>query len=401
MFGQMTGVSAPTEQGKSTFFNKQLWGTTVGSTSATAMGSKGIAPTGPTPGPAGPVLSAQPHWSRASISHSPSTNAHVVETPSPRRKSAGGEEDASKITPPKVADSARGRSPERTHSVPKSPKVASPKRRLRHKSPLPQDENVEEASAIVAVPPLTPAKRALASGPAPSFGSLLQRLGDPSLVPMAPLKKPRTSRWMQEARGTALFEVSVATQSAHDNPSSPTRPRRYPRRSTRIPPLEFWRGEHLVYTREVGSEAPSVSKIVYNCAPRPTDSFERSVPLQGTPIIGDDTVETEFGLAESDSMSSKLVVLPPWQKGRANPPTYVVPAGSIGVVYVVDGSLRYTLEGEEDMAILNAGDALKMPGSSREALLAAAGSCGTSTGAKFRVIFVKHQKEELPPPLTL
>merc|ERR1719356_1484803 len=99
---------------------------------------------------------------------------------------------------------------------------------------------------------------------------------------MAPLKKPRVAKWMKEMRGTALFEVSSSiTQSTPNLDSEP--PRRYPRRSTRIPPLEYWRNERLVYSRSSGSDAPSVSKVIYNCAPRSEDLPERSIPTQGVP----------------------------------------------------------------------------------------------------------------------
>merc|ERR1719183_3260339 len=101
---------------------------------------------------------------------------------------------------------------------------------------------------------------------------------------------------MQEVRGTALFEVSAAVVQRAVDQGSPTAPRRYPRRSTRIPPLEFWRNEHLVFARTPGFEAPSVSKIVYNCATRAPDLPERTVPSQGTPLLGDDTIESEFNL---------------------------------------------------------------------------------------------------------
>lgn len=332
--------------------------------------------------------------------------ASVVETPSPRRRNPNDGDDSSKITPPKLNASPppsprhatkRADTPQRPESIPKSPTPPSPRRRLRAKMPLPQNEDISQA--IVAVP-LTPAKRALAGGPAPSFGRLLKRLDDPSLVPMAPLKKPRSAKWMQEVRGTALFEVPASATQGMPEVGSPTHPRRYPRRSTRIPPLEFWRGEHLVYTRDSTSEAPSVTKVVYNCARRAEDLPERAVPLKGTAILGEGTVEAEFNLAESAAVSSKFIVLPPWQRGRANPPTYVVPASSIGLVYVTDGSLRYTVEGENDLAVLNVGDALKLAGSSRDVLLASAGECGTSTCAKFRAIFVKGGTEA-PPPLTL
>lgn len=174
-------------------------------------------------------------------------------------------------------------------------------------------------------------------------------------------------------------------------------PRRWPRR-IRMRPLEFWRNEHVQYERLAGSDAPSIAKVVYNCAPRSQEMGERTMSakaqLAATPVICEHQ-QAEFVSIKTASLVSKLVVLPPVT--GTTPPTITFPPFTKGHVFVVDGSLRYALDfGDEaienqDQALLNAGDHLLLAGGEHGVLLASAGARGTSTGAKFKVFLVANR----------
>jgi hypothetical protein len=204
---------------------------------------------------------------------------------------------------------------------------------------------------------------------------------------------------MAEQRGTALMEVPVESLAAEANVQADSAadepPRRYPRR-TRMPTLEFWRNERVIYKRLPGSDVPSVSRVQLNCAPRPEGLPEREIPAkamaEATPIILDGQ-EAEFVSVNTDTLVSKLVVLPPWE-GRVNPPTYVLPPFSKGQIFVIEGSIRYAQgEFEDDKAILSAGDHLMLPADEHLVLLATAGPKGAenSDGAKFKVFLLESE----------
>jgi len=200
-----------------------------------------------------------------------------------------------------------------------------------------------------------------------------------------------------------MMEVPIdafATPEADDEP-----PRRYPRR-TRIPVLESWRGERVIYERLPGSKTLSVRGVQLNCAPRAesmTQTDQRVISAQAAqqakPVLLDGQ-QAEFNCTKTSSSSIKLVVLPPFS-GTVNPPTFVLPAFSLGHLFVIEGSLRFAVEGEEDKAVLNTGDHMLLPGSDREALFASAGARGASAGAKFKIFFVtdtnENTSDDVPP----
>jgi len=206
------------------------------------------------------------------------------------------------------------------------------------------------------------------------------------------LKKPRTARWQAEDRGTAFLDIPIAAlakadlQRTKELDSDEDAPRRYPRR-IRMAPLEFWRNERVISERLPGSATPSICRVELNCAPRPENLAERKIAAeilqQATPVITDGQ-ELEFVSVKTDSLVSKLVVLPPFT-GRSNPPTFTLPPFSTGHVFVLEGALRYAYEGEDDQAVLGAGDHLWLPAVDCETLLASAGAGVNSPGAKFKV----------------
>lgn len=259
-------------------------------------------------------------------------------------------------------------SPKATLQTPQSP--ASPGRGKRAMPTSPG------RTAVVPAATTPPPQRGLVS----SLGRLLEAL------PLPPLKKPRTARWMDEVRGTALMEIPIAAMDTESldpdaDEKSTTRPRRI-----RMRPLEFWRGEHVVTERIPGSACPSVCAVVLNCAPRAQDLPERKIALSAAVPMLADGQQAEFLGAQTPNLTSKLVVLPSWS--GANPPTVTLPADAIGHLLVIEGSLRYALEGEKDMAVLNAGDHLLLEHSDREKLVGVAGTRGASSGAKFRVFLM-------------
>jgi len=190
-------------------------------------------------------------------------------------------------------------------------------------------------------------------------------------------------------RGTAMLQVPIEALENTDELDCEQRQGR-PKR-IRIPTLEFWRGERVIYERTKGSAAPSVCGVLLNGAPRGEDLWKRTIPPKAAqlavPVVVDGA-EAEFVSTASQTISSKLVVLPPFSFGRTNPPTFVLPAFSMGHIFVVEGSVSYGFEGEMKQATLKAGDHLVLPGIDEEMLFAVAGTRQTSTGAKFKVILV-------------
>jgi len=263
-----------------------------------------------------------------------------------------------------------------------------------------QESVVSTAAAETELDSTTPPRTALRiDGPASSLGDLLgnvQSAAAPTApavrVAPTPLKRPRTTRWMAEARGTALLEVPIealAVAEGEEPDESEQGPRRYPRR-VRIPTLDFWRGERVIYKRTKGSATPSVEAVLFNGAPRSENMSSRTIPSravqQAKPVIIDGQ-QAEFVSTNTQRIESKLVVLPPFS-GSANPPTFVLPPCSMGHLFVIQGSLRYGFEEEYPQATLNAGDHLLLPGYAQELLLSVAGTRFANSGAKFKVILV-------------
>lgn len=182
------------------------------------------------------------------------------------------------------------------------------------------------------------------------------------------------------------MEVPIEALHVKGEADSEETGRRYPRR-LRIPPLEFWRNEKVIRKRLPGSSTVSIQAVVFNTAPRSEQAPQRNIPVQATPMIANDENEVEFACAQTDELQSKFVVLPPW-RGRAQPFTYVLPAMSVCLVYVVEGSLRYAREGEEDKTVIRAGDVAQFKADQREVLLAPVGARGVGAGAKFKVFFI-------------
>lgn len=386
----------------------------VGSPSPAGSGAAGTG----SAGLAAPLAPAPARWGR--VSASGARAAPVLETPSPRRTST--EADQPEVTPPKTelgnaglprllraSTGPRAGSPgQRLISTPlptwaaadakelaepgtaeadisRTTASASPNRRLRTKTP-PGSPARAAAEPRAATPP----PHQLVSGPASSLGNLLERTcATHALGAMPPMKRPRTARWMEEQRGTVLMEIPIEALQEPESADPDTHPRRFPKR-IRMPPLEFWRNERVVYERTPGTKTPSIKGVVLNFAPRMQSMGERQVRaqalLEATPVLLEGQ-KVEFVSVQSDTLESKLVILPPFS-GRANPPTYMLPAFSRGQIYVIEGSARLAFEGERDKAILHTGDHVLLSGADQEILLASAGIGGANAGAKLKVFLV-------------
>lgn len=217
----------------------------------------------------------------------------------------------------------------------------------------------------------------------PSDALVSSQITSTDVVAMAPLKKPRISRWTTEARGTAFVDMPIQAVASDD---SSRNSRRYPRRSTRMPPLEYWRNERIEYKRtsEFGESAMSIR---FNFAPRSADLEDRFIPMRhGVPVIADSAVQTEFKWKSTAEVQSQLIVLPPWrEKQSLAQSTFVVPKFSSGWIQVLEGTLRCAYAGKDDMATLQAGDFFHLPGSIEDILLASAVVHGTSNRTKFKI----------------
>jgi len=317
--------------------------------------------------------------------------APKLDVPAPAWASQSPEQPPSESSPPEADNDAEAAHLS-TEETPSSPIASLPATEESHTQPTKRPAPDSPARTAVVPAGNSPQRR-----PASSLGKLLGQLppSSPALAP-APLKKPRTARWMSEIRGTALVEVPIEDLDTTPADADADVPAERPHR-VRMKPLEFWRNERVIYERLPGAQTPSVCRVLLNVAPRAEDLPKRSLALQAVPVVADGQ-QAEFLSNQTSCISSKLVVLPPWTS-TVSPPTFALPAGCMGHVFVIEGSLRYAFEGEQDMAIINAGDHLLLEQSEGDKLLGCAGARGAGEGVKFKVFLITSSQDAFMPPL--
>eukprot|EP00442_Polarella_glacialis_P058931 CAMPEP_0115103378 /NCGR_PEP_ID=MMETSP0227-20121206/34559_1 /TAXON_ID=89957 /ORGANISM="Polarella glacialis, Strain CCMP 1383" /LENGTH=463 /DNA_ID=CAMNT_0002499843 /DNA_START=59 /DNA_END=1450 /DNA_ORIENTATION=+ len=274
-----------------------------------------------------------------------------------------------------------------------------PMRRYRTKSPSPVPAPLVQAqsrsSGLASSPAVASLKRK---------GAKAQVIKDQGL-----LKRPRADQdRFLKLRSLILTQVPVKVVPATGNSgdAGTGRPQR-----CRMKPLESWRNERVVFERTPGSKAPSVVAVELNLSPRPGNEPRKlhctalQSPLQqpGKPS------HTEFVGLRSSAIASKVYSLP--LKCLSGGEPYTVMLRGCGVIYVLEGSLRYAREGSADEIVLHAGDTALLRGGARP-VLAAPACDGSSTsgaaadnaknivGARFRWIQVSSRAKKSAKPAT-
>lgn len=206
---------------------------------------------------------------------------------------------------------------------------------------------------------------------------------------------------------SALVEVPLAAFE-DAGPSSGGRPKR-----RRMPPLEFWRNERIVYERLPGQECMGIRSVVLNRAERPADApraldtASHCMPLRALqPEVQEGTAAICEGISTSEVQTHVLSL--PAQGARKSPITLMLPSSgpdggraSKGILHVLEGRIRCARAGTELEREFCRGDSAKIQcGQEAAALVAAAGTEGAKLHwAVVRGLQAKALTAPAPPAL--
>eukprot|EP00438_Fugacium_kawagutii_P012069 Skav210673 [mRNA] locus=scaffold5572:12149:13141:- [translate_table: standard] len=133
----------------------------------------------------------------------------------------------------------------------------------------------------------------------------------------------------------ALTQVPAEAFQVAESPAK--RPRR-----CRMPPLQSWRNERPVFERVAGSMTPRLAAVELNMSPLESSCRKLQLPALQPPL--ESMEASEFVGISTEIFTSKLFALP--LAPRVGSPCTVVLRG-VGIIHVLDGSLRFAKEGEE------------------------------------------------------
>lgn len=155
------------------------------------------------------------------------------------------------------------------------------------------------------------------------------------------------SNWLvlKKLREPSLTKLPVKIFTKLSKSSkAPTRPQR-----CRVPPLQAWRNERLVYERVAGSMTPSVAAVELDMTP-PTDSITppRMLRLPALQPPLEDLDAVEYVGISTRHLTSKVYALP--LAKSTNAPCTVALEGS-GIIHVFYGTLRFAQEGGEEQLV--------------------------------------------------
>jgi len=195
-----------------------------------------------------------------------------------------------------------------------------------------------------------------------------------------PLQEP--PRYVAD-RMLALNTVPITSLSML-NPGDFLSDAKRPQR-TRYEPLQTWRNERIRYKRPAGSMLPEVDGLELNLSPRPAAVPPRSFVLAALQVR-DQPFDIRGGVVEglmTSALKSLVFTLPP-RLARQQQPVTVKLAPALGVIHILEGTVRCALRGGSNEEIeLRVGDSFVLRGDSKEALVAAKGP-----GARFRFVQV-------------
>jgi len=170
------------------------------------------------------------------------------------------------------------------------------------------------------------------------------------------LLKPMSGHQRNAVNALMLTKIPLSCMRATSEAST-GRPQR-----TRMRPIESWRNERVVYSRELGSNAPSVVAVQLNLSGRPQDrgtDRDLSIPaLQAPPPVQKkgEPLNVEFDGLSTQTWSSKMMTLP-LKKGAP----YAVCLKGSGVLHMLEGSLQYQSK-HGKAGTLSKGDSMALRG---------------------------------------
>merc|ERR1711957_188109 len=127
--------------------------------------------------------------------------------------------------------------------------------------------------------------------------------------------------------------------------------------------------------------------VAMNCTPRA--GFPRFMHCTSLQMPGLQANDEVCGISTS-ALTSRLVTLPPWRTGK-HPHTVALPEGARGLLYVVEGVIRYQ-RGANAEAQLSKGDSVKLQGGRGRTLVATAGERRLGDGAAFLCVLATDSK---------
>ena len=236
----------------------------------------------------------------------------------------------------------------------------SPQRRKKAVAkPVPQKAQAKAAKSVVKAPTKAPTKALKAVA---------------KTIVKTPLRASPTST-LKKLHASALLQFPV---EMFEKASPGSRPRR-----CRVPPLQSWRNERLVYERVAGSLTPSVAAVTLDMSVDKTTARTLEIPALQPPLDFD---AVELVGITSEYLISKVYALP-LSSSKQSPCT--VTLEGTGIIYVLDGALRFGVEGAKNSKteVVRAGGTMLVKGAGRKlvapAYAAQRGEPG-SAGVRFR-----------------
>lgn len=194
-------------------------------------------------------------------------------------------------------------------------------------------------------------------------------------------------RTLAALRAPALTQVPAEVFKGLESPAK--RPKR-----CRMPPLQSWRNERLVFERVAGSMTPTLAAVELNMsAPLEESSPPRMLQLPALQPPLESMEATEFVGISTKIFTSKLFALP--LAPRTGSPCTVVLRG-VGIIHVLDGSLRFAKEGDEGEEILPEGGTRLVKDAGPKLLAPAERATNAAeeglAGVRFRWLECKHAR---------
>ena len=239
---------------------------------------------------------------------------HQATTPSPvKRTKSDKPKPAEKKTSPKTPGRA-------TKSLPQPP--ISKKGTQKHVKATKSIKGHKAKEGSVASVALAKATNTLRR----SQSFLLDRLREPKLTQVSP----------------EVFDLCAASES----PLKRQRPKR-----CRVPPLQTWRNERFVFERVEGSMTPTLAAVELDMS-SPDESSRPRLQLAALQPPLESMHASEYEGISTNLLKSKFFALP-LLSSKVSPRTVVL--SGVGMIHVLDGSLRFAKEGGREEEIIPAG----------------------------------------------
>lgn len=279
---------------------------------------------------------------------------------------------AGPVTPPR-----RGR---RVPVETPSPPPAPPRGRKGQPVAEPASAKRKRAKPGKGKGPASPGHRLTAKSPMPK--SILKKASPKRQIEKPNTLQKSTPRQIAKLRQLgALARVPVdafASPESHVMKVEPETLGGRPKRQ-RMPPLQSWRNERVVYERTTSSRTPRVVAVELDMARASQAPYGMRLPALQLPLS--DIEASEFAGITTKKMQSKVYQLPSQASSTTGLPCTIELCGP-GVIHVLEGSLRFAKETDKKEKMVDAGTTILLKDASSH-LLAPADKDGESSGVRF------------------